>query len=173
MRAVIRRGKAVAVAAALLVLALATSAHAATLGFTVPQQLPHGDPNGSPYFAGGEPSLAFDPTGDGHVYVTAPQSVPAVLGSNPQGVAYWASSDHGHSFPLSGLTGSLTGGGDSDVVVDSAHTVVVADLEASASAICISHDFAHTFPNCEQGLAQDQQGPEDDREWLTVGERPN
>ena len=40
------------------------------------------------------------------------------------------------------------------------------------SAICISHDFAHTFPNCEQGLAQDQQGPEDDREWLTVGNKP-
>jgi hypothetical protein len=167
---VIRQG--IAFVAALLALAFAAPAGAATPGFTVPQQLPHGDPNGSPYFAGGEPSIAFDPTGDGHLYVTAPQGVPAALGSNPQGVAYWASSDHGRTFPLSGLTGSLTGGGDSDVVVDGAHTVYVADLEATASAICISHDFAHSFPDCAQGLAQNQQGPEDDREWLTVGNRP-
>jgi hypothetical protein len=150
----------------------AAPAGAAGFGFTVPQQLAHGDPNGKPYYAGGEPSIAFDPTGDGHVYVTAPQGVPAVLGPNPQGVAYWASSDHARSFPLSGLTGSLTGGGDSDVAVDGAHSVFVADLEATASAICTSHDFAHTFPDCEAGLAQNQQGPEDDREWLTVGNRP-
>src|SRR5207302_112140 len=84
---------------AALMIALTGKAHAASLGFTVPQRLAHGDPNGNPYFGGGEPSVAFDPSGDGHVYVTAPQGVPAVAG-NGQGVAYWASADHGHGFPI-------------------------------------------------------------------------
>ena len=88
---VVRRAAAPAFAALLLA---AAGASAARLSFSVPAQLPHGDPHGTPYLAGGEPSLAFDPAGDGHVYVTAPQGIPAavggVLGGNSQGVAYWA-----------------------------------------------------------------------------------
>jgi hypothetical protein len=144
--------------------------------FTAPLLLPHGDPKGSPFFSGGEPSLAFDPQGDGHAYVVAPQGVPAavggVLGGNPLGVAYWASEDGGRSWPRSGLTGTGNGGGDSDVEVLPDHTVLAADLEASAAAICISHDFAKTFDNCSGGFTTNQQGPENDRQWLTRGLKP-
>ena len=142
------------------------------LQFSTPVQLPHGDPKGSPYFSGGEPSLGFDPQG-GHTYVVAPQGVPAALGGvfggNPLGVAYWASDDGGRTWPRSDLTGTGNGGGDSDVEVLQDHTVLVADLEATAAAICISHDFAQTFDNCSGGFTNNQQGPENDREWLTRG----
>src|SRR5438067_9132567 len=121
------------------------------LQFSPPVQLPHGDPKGSPYFSGGEPSLGFDPQGV-HTYVVAPQGVPAALGGvfggNPLGVAYWASDDGGRTWPRSDLTGTGNGGGDSDVEVLQDHTVLVADLEATAAAICISHDFAQSFDNC-------------------------
>lgn len=161
-----------------LLLVSAPAALAGTLSFTAPQQLPHGDPNAKPFQSGGEPSIAFDPNGDGHVYVTAPQGIPAVAGAvltggSQTGVGYWASADHGLSWPVSGLTGTLNGGGDSDVAVLQDHTVLVADLEAADAAICISTDFAHSFPSCANGITSNHQGPEDDREWLTVGKTPN
>src|SRR4051812_4810834 len=165
-----------AAAVALGALALAAASASAALRFSAPVQLPHGDPHGTPYLAGGEPSLAFDPAGDGHVYVTAPQGIPAAaggaLGGNSQGVAYWASDDHGLTWPRSGLTGTGEGGGDSDVEVLRDHSVLVADLEAAAADICISHDFAHSFPDCANGVTTNQEGPENDREWLTRGTRP-
>src|SRR3954452_1147782 len=148
------------------------------LQFSAPLQLPHGDPNVHPFMTGGEPSLGFDPNGDGHVYVTAPEFVPAQVNNavgatdSPVGVAYWASDDAGKSWPRSGLTGTRNGGGDSDVEVLRDHTVLTADLEATAAAICISKDFAKTFPNCDGGFTNNQQGPENDREWLTRGTKP-
>jgi hypothetical protein len=50
--------------------------------------------------------------------------------------------------------------------------VLVADLEAAATDICTSHDFGRTFPDCDGGMATNQQGPENDRQWLTRGTKP-
>src|SRR3954454_8836358 len=170
-----------------LLVAGAPEALADGLSFTAPQQLPHGDPTKPDYLSGGEPSLAFDPNGDGHVYVTAPQFIPtgannacnqlgAPLGipslcsptNSPTGIGYWASDDGGRTWPRSGNTGTANGGGDSDVAVLPAHTVLAADLEAADAAVCLSHDFAKTFDNCNSGITSDHTGPENDREWLTV-----
>ena len=46
---------------------LAPAAHAGSLAFGPLNQLPNGDPTHHPYWSGGEPSIAFDPAGDGHV----------------------------------------------------------------------------------------------------------
>src|SRR3954453_8182771 len=162
-------------------------AAAAPLQFSPPLLLPHGDPTKPDYLSGGEPSLAFDPNGDGHVYVTAPQFIPSGAGSacnqlsntfglpftcsatnSPTGIGYWASDDGGVSWPRSGNTGPANGGGDSDVAVLPDHTVLAADLEAADASICISHDFAKTWSNCSNGITANHTGPEDDREWLTV-----
>lgn len=148
-----------------LALAVPAAAGAATLTFSPPQQLPQ--------FSGSEPSLAFDPNGTGDAYVSAPQGIPtavgAPLGGPLQGVAFWASHDGGRTFPDVLNTGTGNGGGDSDVEVAADHTVFVADLEAAAAAICISKDRGKSFPNCETGTTSDQQGPENDRQWLTRG----
>jgi hypothetical protein len=50
--------------------------------------------------------------------------------------------------------------------------VLVADLEAVASDICTSKDFGATFQDCDGGIATNQQGPDNDREWLTRGTKP-
>ncbi|MCW3064904.1 MAG: exo-alpha-sialidase, partial [Solirubrobacterales bacterium] len=161
-----------------LALALPSAASAGSLSFTTPQQLPHGDPKAHPRYGGGEPSIAFDPTGDRHVYVTAPQGIPSVAGpilgagDSSTGIAYWASADGGRSWPVSGTTGTLTGGGDSDVEVLRDHTVLAADLEAVDAAICTSKDFAHSFTDCNGGLTANHTGPDNDREWLTRGTKP-
>jgi hypothetical protein len=160
-------------------LALAGAASAQTPAFTF---------NQLPKWSGGEPSIAADPTGSGDVYVVAPQAIPAAVNvvaglpifqpspSDPQngtqGVAYWISRDSGRTFPEVGLTGSATGGGDSDAEVSLAHTLYVTDLEAIDAALCISHDRGKTFDNCQSGLSADHQGPEDDREWLSRGTKP-
>ncbi|MCU1595140.1 MAG: exo-alpha-sialidase, partial [Frankiales bacterium] len=78
------------------------------------------------HWAGGEPSVAFDPTGNGSVYIAAPQSIPTganlVLGgAATKGIGFWASHDHGRTFPLSSDIGSAVGGGDSDVDVAKDH----------------------------------------------------
>jgi hypothetical protein len=149
-------------------LALPAFAHAAAgpLSFTAPQKLPK--------FAGGEPSLAFDPNATGDTYVVAPQGVPAaagelLIGTAAQGVGFWGSHDYGKTFPEVVNTGTGNGGGDSDVEVATDHSVFVADLEAAAAAICISTDRGKSFPDCESGETQNQQGPENDRQWLTRG----
>src|SRR4051794_7543798 len=169
----------IALATAAAALALTAPAAHAQLAFGPPQQLQHGDPKTHPYYSGGEPSIAFDPNGDGHVYVTAPQFIPTGLdnavGQGPDsnvGVSVWSSSDHGQSFPLNVLTGAANGGGDSDVEVLQDHTVLAADLEAAATDICTSKDFGKTFPDCQNGLVTNQQGPDNDREWLTRGTKP-
>src|SRR3954453_21752866 len=160
------------------VLLLPDVALADALQFSAPLQLPHGDPNAHPFYTGGEPSIAFDPNADGHLYITAPEFIPAAantalgLTDGGQGVAYWASDDAGGSWPRGGLTGTQNGGGDSDVEVLRDHSVLAADLEAAAAAICISKDFAKTFPDCDGGVTNNQQGPENDREWLTRGTKP-
>src|SRR4051794_3461424 len=163
----------------LLVAAGADSALADGLQFGAPLLLPHGTPNKPDYLSGGEPSIAFDPNGDGHLYVTAPQFIPTGVNhacnqiiecsptNSPTGIGYWASDDHGASWPRSGNTGTANGGGDSDVVVLPDHSVLAADLTAADTAICISSDFAKSFDNCSNGLTTNQQGPENDREWLS------
>jgi hypothetical protein len=160
----------------LLVACAASAAHAGSLAFGPLGQLPNGDPARHPYWSGAEPSIAFDPSGDGHVYVSAPQFIPTAVdhaaGAGPDadvGAAAWGSGDHGLSWPNAALTGAANGGGDTDVEVADDHSVFVADLEAAATDICTSHDFGKTYQDCENGLAKNQQGPENDRQWLTRG----
>lgn len=138
------------------------AASAATLSFTAPQALPGSLPGGATKFQGGEPSVSFDPDGDGHVYVVAPGGD----GSGP-GIGFWRSTDHAATFGPGRAIGSTAGGGDSDVEVGIDHTVYAADLEVAANAICRSHDFGVTFDgNCDTGTANNQQGPESDRQWI-------
>jgi len=133
-------------------------------------------------YAGGEPSLALDPRNPNNVYVTAPQFVPAITNSvigapaGDKGVGFWASYNGGRSFPVARNIGSYSGGGDSDVAVGSEGTVYVADLEATSAAICTSHDHGRTWSSGNavsaadscSGVTTNQQGPENDRQWLTV-----
>src|SRR3954447_8210031 len=163
-RVAARRGLIAGLVAALALALAATTASA--LEYTTPKQLQQ--------FAGGEPSLTYDPNGNGNVFVTAPQGVPsaagAVISGGPlKGVGFWGSHDGGLNFPEVLNTGSGTGGGDSDVEVANDGTVFVADLEATAAAICTSHDHGKSFPDCDAPVATNQQGPENDREWLTHG----
>jgi hypothetical protein len=148
----------------------AVKAAPANLAFSPPAKLPA--------WAGGEPSLAFDPSGNGAVYVTAPQSIPALLNGplggtgGSKGVGLWRSPDGGHTWPTNANVGSAVGGGDSDVEVGADHTVYVADLEAVGAAICTSSDGGKTFrsgPGGCDGLPFDQAGPENDRQWLSRG----
>jgi hypothetical protein len=157
-------------------LGAAPAAHAGSLAFGPLTRLPNGDPAAHPYWSGAEPSIAFDPSGNGHVYVSAPQFIPTAvdnaLGAGPDaatGAAAWGSGDHGLSWPDAVLTGAANGGGDTDVEVADDHSVHVADLEAIATDICTSHDFGKTYQDCDNGLAKNQQGPENDRQWLTRG----
>ncbi|MFN2626113.1 MAG: hypothetical protein ABR520_08530 [Mycobacteriales bacterium] len=127
-------------------------------------------------FSGGEPSVAFDPSGNGWVYVDAPQSIPSVVDNQQRGVGLWASHDGARHFAPGINVGSYVGGGDSDVEVGIDHTVYIADLELIGSAICRSSDNAKTFespgvpaPDSCDGAVADQQGPVADREWLTHG----
>lgn len=159
-----------------LIACAAPAAHAGPLAFGPLGQLPNGDPSKHPYWSGGEPSIAFDPSGDGHVYVSTPQFIPTAVdhavGAGPDsdtGAAAWGSADHGLTWPNAVLTGAANGGGDTDVEVAGDHSVLVADLEAAATDICTSHDFGKSYQDCENGLAKNQQGPENDRQWLTRG----
>ena len=130
---------------------------------------------------GGEPSITIDAKSPNYVYVTAPQSVPAIFnaalgGSNTNGVGFWASSDGGQTFSKGINIGSATGGGDSDVAVGSDGSVYVGDLEAVAADICKSTNHGQTFTSGNAASAADscttittnQQGPEDDRPWLST-----
>jgi hypothetical protein len=160
----------------LLVACLAPVAHAGSFAFGPLNQLPNGDPTKHPYWSGAEPSIAFDPNADGHAYVSAPQFIPTAvdhaLGAGPDsefGAAAWSSADHGLSWPFAVNTGAANGGGDTDIEVADDHSVYVADLEAAATDICTSHDFGKTFEDCDNGLAKNQQGPENDRQWLARG----
>ncbi|HET6874155.1 MAG TPA: sialidase family protein, partial [Acidimicrobiales bacterium] len=130
---------------------------------------------------GGEPSIAIDQKAPQHVYVSAPQSIPAagnalLGGTNTNGVGFWSSSDGGQTFAKGINVGSTTGGGDSDVAVGSDGSVYVADLEAVAADICKSTDHGKTFTSgnalspadsCTT-ITTNQNGPEDDRPWLST-----
>ena len=156
--------------------ALSASAHAArpaTLAWTTPYTLKT--------WAGGEPSVAFDPSGNGAVYVVAPQGIPSGAGvllnalgqpSGTKGIGFWASRDHGRSFPFNANIGSSVGGGDSDVDVALDHSVYVTDLEAAATSICRSTDFGRSFGDASPvnagcaTVTSNQSGPENDRQWI-------
>src|SRR5207248_1866866 len=139
---------------ALVVAALAASAGTAqaALNFTDPAALPRSLP-GDHQLQGGEPSLAFDPSGDGHFYAVAP----GAEGLGDKGVGFWGSADDGLHWPYVRSVGSQGGGGDSDVDAGIDHTVYVLDLELASSAVCRSHDFGKSFGDgCETGAAQNQ-----------------
>src|SRR4051795_13352886 len=139
-------------------------------------------------YAGGEPSLAIDPVHPSDIYVTAPQAIPSVANNAlwstglfsgptpaPKGVGFWASHDGGRTFPIAQNIGSSFGGGDSDVEVGSDGRVYVADLEAAGAAICTSTDHGSTLTSGNavgdgcHNVTTNQQGPENDRQWLNVG----
>jgi hypothetical protein len=151
--------------AVLIALTSAATALAADPVFTPQLRLPSSPPDGQ--LTGAEPSVGYDPTGDGHVYVDAPRG----LGG---GTSFWASADGGDTWPIAKSIGSKAGGGDTDVEVGIDHTVYVPDLEGAANAICRSHDFGKTFTDgCEEGDggASDQTGPESDRPWMAKDPR--
>src|SRR3954466_14532325 len=102
----------VVVVTALLVL---TSAASAALTLSDPAALPQSLPQAH-QMQGGEPSMAFDPTGDGHLYAVAP-------GGEDQGVNFWASPNGGNTWQFVHTIGSNAGGGDSDVEVGIDHKV--------------------------------------------------
>src|SRR3954451_3007676 len=93
------------VLACLAALLLAAPALAESPVFTAPLKLPKSRPEGT--FAGGEPSVAYDPTGDGDVYAHA-------LGG-PAAVSFraWRAGDA--PWPTAKAIGSQAGGGDTDV----------------------------------------------------------
>lgn len=143
-------------------LGISTATAHAAISFTDPAALPRSLP-GDKQLPGWEPSLAFDPAGDGHFYAVAPG------GEEGKGAAFWGSADDGLTWPFVRAVGSQAGGFDSDVEVGTDHTIYVADLEASSSAICRSHDFGKSFSDgCEEGTAEKQAGAEEDRQWLTA-----
>jgi hypothetical protein len=138
---------------------LPTAAASAALNFSDPVALPKSLPQEHQQ-QGGEPSMAFDPSGDGHLYAVAP-------GGEDKGVNFWASANGGDTWQYVRTIGSSAGGGDSDVEVGIDHKVYALDLELASSAVCRSTDFGKTFGDgCETGQAQDQAGAEEDRQWL-------
>src|SRR5690349_20150659 len=86
-----------------------TSAASAALTFSDPAALPKSLPQDH-QMQGGEPSMAFDPTGDGHLYAVAP-------GGEDKGVNFWASPNGGDTWNYVRTIGSNAGGGDADVEV--------------------------------------------------------
>src|SRR4051794_9799658 len=153
-------------ALAILLVLPALARAADPLSFTSPQKLPQ--------FSGGEPSLTFDPNATGDTYVVAPQGIPSaagelLIGTAAQGVGFWGSHDFGKTFPEVINTGTGNGGGDSDVEVATDHTVFVADLEAVAAAICTSTDRGKSFPHCESGGSQKQEGPQKEPQGVQRG----
>src|SRR3954471_7737738 len=94
---------------------LPTAAAHAALTFSEPAPLPKSLPQAH-QMQGGEPSLAFDPSGDGHLYSVAP-------GGEDKGINFWASPDEGNSWQYVRTIGSSAGGGDSDVEVGIDHKV--------------------------------------------------
>src|SRR3954452_25087492 len=119
-----------------------TGAASAALTFSDPAALPKSLPQAH-QMQGGEPSMAFDPTGDGHLYAVAP-------GGEDKGVNFWASPNGGNTWNYVRTIGSSAGGGDSDVEVGIDHKVYALDLEVASSAVCRSTDFGKTFGDgCE------------------------
>src|SRR2546423_414629 len=126
--------------AAALALVASAPASAQPNAFSAPQPLPRTLPSKDQY-QGGEPSVSFDPAGDGHVYAVAPGSD----GSN--GVGFWRSDDHGLTWHDAQAIGSGGGGGDSDVGGGNDHPGYGADPELIAHAICRSPHLRGTLDN--------------------------
>lgn len=130
---------------------------------------------------GGEPSIDTD--FHGHVYVSAPKGLLDGVAScegaltSTNGVATWVSNDGGVSFGPKISVGTLNGGADSDTTVDQQNgDVYVADLEAIAADICVSHDHGQTYVTAQTGAETcstpvnitGQTGIDNDREWVTT-----
>ena len=123
---------------------------------------------------GGEPGVDNDKAGN--VYVVGPQGIPAGV-NGTSGAGFWVSHDNADTFAHAAFLGSFLGGGDSDVAVGPDDAAVwLADLEAIAGEICISHDKGATFtgigpvpdPLHCTAVNTGQAGPSNDRQWLTV-----
>jgi hypothetical protein len=130
---------------------------------------------------GGEPSIDHDQTG--HIYVSSPKGILAGvascegIGTGAGGIATWVSADGGKTFGPKITAGTLNGGGDSDTTVDpKTGDVYVADLEAAAADVCVSHDHGQTYVTAVTGAEScttpinftGQGGPDNDREWVVV-----
>src|SRR4051812_6173732 len=89
--------------------AIPTATATAALNLSDPVALPKSLP-GTGQMQGGEPSMAFDPSGDGHLYAVAP-------GGADKGVNFWGSGDNGATWQYVRTIGSNAGGGDSDIEV--------------------------------------------------------
>jgi hypothetical protein len=172
--------RAAGAAAAVLIGGVATTAGASAGGFAAPVQL-----QGS---CGGEPSVDRDASDN--VFVSAPKGILSGLascqgvGNTSGGAATWYSLNHATTFSNEIDAGTANGGGDTDTTVDPSNgDIYLADLEAVASDICVSHDHGATWKGypptvggevpCTTVAApppsqSNQGGPEADREWLNV-----
>src|SRR6478609_6692116 len=83
--------------------AIPTAGAHAALNLSDPVPLPKSLP-GDGQMQGGEPSLAFDPTGDGHLYSVAP-------GGADKGINFWGSADNGNSWNYVRTIGAATPAG--------------------------------------------------------------
>jgi hypothetical protein len=130
---------------------------------------------------GGEPSIDHDASG--HIYVSSPKGILAAvascegLASGTSGIATWVSNNGGKTFSDKITAGTLNGGGDSDTTVDPTNgDVYVADLEAAAADVCVSHDRGKTYVTAVTGQESctspvnltGQAGPDNDREWVVT-----
>lgn len=121
---------------------------------------------------GSEPSVAV--AADGTIYVSAPSLVMDTIFGAPGGPTkthsvVWVSHDHGATFArtgdvVNGQNADYSGGGDSDIAVDAAGRVYMADLGAGVPVIT-SLDSGKTWnltPNAASGNTTD-------REWIVGG----
>src|SRR3954463_2527381 len=151
----------------------AKSDAAAQIKFAAPVKLPG--------HCGGEPSIDSDASG--HVYVSRPKGILAGVASckgaltTSSGVATWYSNDGGRTFSRKITAGTMHGGGDSDTTVDTkTGDVYVADLEAVAADVCVSHDHGRTWVTAVTGAEScttpvnltGQAGVDNDREWIVT-----
>jgi hypothetical protein len=134
-----------------------------------------------PGSCGGEPSIDHD--AGGRVFVSSPKGILAGvascegLGTGAGGIATWVSANGGKTFGSKITAGTLNGGGDSDTTVDpQTGDVFVADLEAAAADVCVSHDHGASYVTAVTGAESctspvnlsGQAGPDNDREWVVV-----
>jgi hypothetical protein len=148
-------------AATSLTATAAVSGGTARAGFTTPVLLP-----GSDTF--GEPSLN---RAGAYLYATAPRGL-LTSSATDQPSPVWVSTNGGASFAgpitpaFAGVSQPL-GGGDTDIVSDSAGNVFQTDLWLGDTTMRVSTDHGQTWLSNELGSSS----PGDDRPWLAVSAR--
>ena len=112
----------------------------------------------------GEPSMAIDP--QGAIYITGPSGIQHDTSISASPV--WVSYDQGKTFtgPISSETGSVTasgtGGGDSDLAIDTSGAAYLTSLWLGNTSMSVSTDQGHTWTELPLGHLS----PVDDRPWL-------